>query len=363
MKFNLSGYNISNILRSLHVKKVKIYNLKYHSLNDVEFEVEDKDIKKVKRQIANVKFKQTPRKIKNIKKYILLNLGLILGVFFGSIASIFLSNYTWQIIVYGTQELSVSEIESVLKQNGVCKGKINTQTSEEIETILLNNYDRIAQVSVIKQGSAIIINLSEKLIYNDAQYLPICATYSGVITEIDIVTGTNNVKVGDFVHAGDVLVLPYNINSNGEKVSVKPIAQIKATMFISSKCELNKTDTILQRTGRTLTEYKYKIFNKNLFSGKIKNSFALFETDVYNENVSDLLPLTRDVVTYYELTQVKIENDFEKEKQNLIDKSINLAYASLPVYEEKFNEKSEVLIINNKMFASTTITITGIIHD
>ena len=47
--------------------------------------------------------------------------------------------------------------------------------------------------------------------------------YSGIIKEINIITGTTNVKVGDYVNVGDVLVLPFNINANGEKVyDLKP---------------------------------------------------------------------------------------------------------------------------------------------
>lgn len=363
MKFNLNGFGINNILRTLHLKKVKIYNLKYLQNNCVEFEVEDKDVKKVRRQIANVNFNQTPRPIKNYKKYLIANIGLLLGVFIGIIVSIFMSNFTWQIIVYGTKDLTVNDILQVLENNGIKKGEINTETSEEIETILLNNYDRIAQVSVIREGTAIIINLSEKLVYKNTEFKPIYAKFSGVITNINITTGTINVKVGDYVNAGDVLVLPYNISKNGEKINVKPVAEISATMFVLGKVELNKTETVLERTGNISKEYKYKIFNKNLFSGKNKNSFALFETVVYNENVSRLIPLTRDVVVYHELTEVQINHNFEEERQQIAQKSVDLAYQNLPIYEEMLSEKTNISIMDNKMFAITTLTITGVIHD
>jgi len=363
MKFNLKGFGISNILRTLHAKNVKIYNLKHYSQDSIEFEVDDKNAKKVRRQIANVKFKQTPRPIKNYKKYLIANIGLLLGVFIGIIVSIFMSNFTWQIIIYGTKELTVNDVLQVLENNGIKKGEINTETTEEIETILLNNYDRIAQVSVIREGTAIIINLSEKLVYQDTEFSPIYANYSGVITNINITTGTRNVKVGDFVNVGDVLVLPYNINKNGEKINVKPIAEISAIMYVVGKVEVSKTEMVLKRTGNYTKEYKYKIFNKNLFSGKNKNSFALFETDVYNENVSRLIPLTRDVVVYHELEQVKVNHNFEEERQQVAEKSVSLAYQNLPIYQEMLSEDTNISIIDNKMFAITTLTIVGVIHD
>ena len=46
-----------------------------------------------------------------------------------------MSRFTWQIQIFGTKDLQTSEIISVLSENGIKKGKINTQTSEEIEEV------------------------------------------------------------------------------------------------------------------------------------------------------------------------------------------------------------------------------------
>ena len=358
MKIELNGYNIDNLLKTLHLKKITLTNIERTTHNKISFQILDKDYRKVKRYIANFKVKQTLSNFKQIPQFLLNNLGVILGCFIGILFGIFASNHTWQIKVYGTKELTYNDIVSVLSENGIKKGKINHQTSEEIKEILLNKYDRIAQVSVIREGTAIIINLSEKLVYNEVEFEPIKAKYSGIIKEINIITGTTNVKVGDYVNVGDVLVLPFNINANGEKVSVKPLAEIKAEIFVVSKCELNKFETKLVRTGNTTTTYDYKFKNKKLFSSKNKNSFALFETVMYNENISDLLPLNRDVCVHYELTESEVVNDFEKEKQNLINLSIEKTRETLP-NGEIINEKTETTVLNDTMFAITTVTVFG----
>ncbi len=360
MKIELSGYNIDNLIKILYSKKITLLNIERSAYNKISFEILDKDHKKVKRYIANFKVKETLSKFKQIPQFLLNNLGVILGCFVGVLFGIFASNYTWQIQVYGTKELSKNDIILVLNEHGIRKGKINHQTSEEIEEILLNKYSRIAQVSVIREGTAIIINLSEKLVYVEGEFQPIKAKYSGIIKEINIITGTTNVKVGDYVNAGDILVLPFNINANGEKVGVMPLAEIKAEMFIIEKSEIKKTETKLVRTGRTATIYNYKFKNKKIFSSKNKNSFALFEMVVYNENVSDLLPLNRDKIVYFELTQIEVENDFEQEKENFVKENKEKAHLNLPV-GEILSENTETSIYNDKMFAITTISIYGII--
>jgi len=360
MKIELNGYNIDNLLKTLHLKKITLFNLERTSHNRVSFEILDKDYKKTKRYIANFKVKETLSKFKQFPQIILNNIGVILGCFVGVLFGIFASNYTWQIQVYGTKDLSVDEIITVLSENGIKKGKVNHETSQEIEEILLNKYDKIAQVSVIREGTAIIINLSEKLVYEEDEFQPIIAKYSGIIKEINIITGTTNVKVGDYVNIGDVLVLPFNINSNGEKVSVNPLAEIKAEMFVVSKCEINKVETKLVRSGNAITTNNYKFKNKKIFSGKNKNSFALFETVMYNENISDILPLNREVIVHYELIEQEVVNNFEQEQQGLVEKSIEKAYEKLPA-GQIINENTETNILDEKMFAITTITVFGII--
>ena len=274
MKYEINGYNADNLIKTLMQKNVKIFNLKITSRKEMSFEIDDKDIKKVKRYISNFKFKQSFTKFKKLPSFMLVNLGLILGCFIGTIFFIFLSTFTWQIKVFGTENLSKSDIVNVLKQNNIKIGKINLISSEEIETILLNNYDRIAQVSVIKEGTTIIINLSEKLVYEEETFEPITAKASGIITNINIITGTTNVKIGDYVNKGDILVLPFNINASGQKVSVKPLAEISAKMFIVGKSELNKQETKLVRTGKSKKTYQYKFKNLNLFSSKSTKSTA-----------------------------------------------------------------------------------------
>lgn len=363
MRIDLEGYDIDNLLRLLYLKKVRLYNLTRKGQKNVTFEIDDRDAKKVKRYISNYKAKTTERTIKRLPKFIVANLGLVIGVFLGIIFCIFASNFTWQILVYGTEDLSTSDIIKVLADNGVKVGQINHETSEDIEAILLKNYDKIAQVSVIREGTAIIINLSEKLVYDDTVYEPIVARYNGIVTDINIITGTTNVKIGDYVNAGDVLVLPFNLNALGEKVSVEPMAEIKGKIFVIGKAELAREEVVLTPSGRTITTYEYKVWGKHLFFGKSKNSFAFFEFNMYNEYISRVLPITRTVTVYSELVETTITHDFASEREALVQESIDIAYNSLVEYDTMLDEHTIVTTVGDKMTACTTLTLTGLLND
>ncbi len=348
------GYNTNNLLKNLHLKKIPLYNVETFSHNHVKFEVEDKFEHKIKKYIKNFKVDKTLNLKKRFSKFVYTNLGIVLALFFGMLFYMYVSNYTWKISIYGTKNLTEQEILQVLKNNGIKTGKINLQSSEDIETILLNNYDRIAQVSVIKQGTHIIINLSEKLVYIEEEFKPLVADYNGIITDINIITGTVNVKVGDYVNKGDVLVLPFNVNSNGEQVSVKPIAQIKAKVLVVYNKKIKSEEMVLARTNKTLICYEYKFLKFNLFKGKRKNNFQFYETNIITENVTCLLPLKRYVIKYYELAPKIIKHNFEQEQETEKEKALIESYKLLPNNVDNLKEnvsavieKDELLIIVN----------------
>ena len=79
---------------------------------------------------------------------------------------------------------------------------------------------------------------------------------------------------------------------------------------------------------------------------------------MYNENISGLIPLNRDVIVYYELKTQKIEHDFELEREELVKKCKDQAYKELPV-GEILRDNSTTTIVDNSMFAITTIEVYG----
>ena len=169
--------------------------------------------------------------------------------------------------------------------------------------------------------------------------------------------------MGDYVNAGDVLVLPFNLDANGNKISVKPLAEIKAKMFVVGSSSISRVEKVFKQTGKFITTYKYSLFNFNIYSGKNKNSFAIYETKVYNETVSDLIPFKRQKVVFYELSSTEITHNFEKEKEDLEQKSYANAQKLLPINYKLIEEKTISTIVEDVMYATTTFTINGIINN
>lgn len=362
MKYVISGYNIDNLLKILYQKRVKLFNVSRSGNKDLTFEAMDRDDKKIRRYISNFKIQEKTNLNIRLKSFFKTNVCVIIAVFIGIIFSIYASNYIWQIKIYGANNLDKTSILKVLKAEDVAVGKLNRKSRDEISHILLNAYDRIAQASVIKKGTAIIINISEKLVYEETEFKPIVAKHSGIVQEINLVTGTLNVKVGDYVNVGDSLVLPFNISKDGNKIPVMPMAEIYGNTYFTYSASLPEKEKVLVSTGRKRKVYDYKLWNFQIFSGKSKNSFAIFDIELYNEYISDLIPLKRQVAVYHELVEREIVHDLNREKDEFVSRNKEMASQQIPPNQKVINSKCSVDIFNNTLYMVSTCMCYGKIN-
>ncbi|MBQ3502323.1 MAG: sporulation protein YqfD, partial [Clostridia bacterium] len=274
---------------------------------------------------------------------------------------IFSTYFTWNIRVYGAEGELNAEVVSVLKQNNIAVGKRLPNNTSVIENILLEQLPNIAQVSCIKRGTTLIINISKKLVYTPESYEPIRAKFNGVVSNFSLVSGTMAVSLGDFVSKGDILVYPFILDKEGKQVSVNPIAEVRARAYVVGSSKLNATSTELARTGRTYTTSCMQLLNKKLFSKKLPKPFALYETNVYNQYISSVLPIVKTTITYYELDYVVVNYDIMAETARIEQESVDLAYKNLPSNSEIIDQQTTSLIVNDCLYSTTTLTISTII--
>lgn len=320
MKYHIEGYNLDDFIRKAYKKNIAIFDVNKGDDKTLSFSAGDKDHKKLSKLIRNYHHKSNGTSFQRLGKILIRNIGVFIGLSIGLTFFLVSRNFIWNIEINGNKDLSSSEIMSVLDSKGIRVGGRNNKDNKYIEDVLINQYDMIAQASVIKRGTTIIINISEKLVYNETKYEPIIAKYSGIIKNIQLETGTLNVSVGDYVNAGDILVYPYNIDTSGNQISVIPNAKIEAEIYVTGVATASKTEKIIRYTGKKSKSYIYKIGNLELFAGKGRNSFDIFSLEVYNEFISNVLPLSRDVYVYSEQELVEITNDFADLSADLIKK-------------------------------------------
>ena len=360
VRIKIVGYNLDQLLNKLQSQNIVCYNIEKVESNVMLLSVGIRQFKIVKPMLKNYEYHIKYIGIANFKTWLKKNVAILLVIPFAFGLIAFSTRFTWNIEIYGEQELK-TQIIDILEDNNIAVGKFLPSDIKEVEQILLKQLPNVAQVSCITRGTTIVINISKKLVYTPEIYEPIRAKFNGVVTNFSLISGTMAVSSGDFVNIGDILVYPFTLDKEGNQVDVKPIAEVRATAYVVGSSKLDATTTELVRTGNQHTISSIKLLNKNLFSKKSSKPFALYETCVYNEYISSVLPIVRTKVTYYELDYKLVNYDLLVEQSRIEQESIDLAYDNLPTNSEILDEQTTSLIINDTLYSTTTLTISTII--
>lgn len=356
-KVHIKGLNIDSTLIKIYNTNVHLKNIKRFSHKEVEFVVNKLDYEKIKKYLSSFECEIKELGIKKVKKYVLSHIAVIISLPIIAYICYFASLFIWKIEINGLQDIEQQSVITLLNDYGVKEGKLKNFSVTKIEKFLLDS-GKFAQVSCYYRGTSLMINVSEKLVYEVLEYEPIKAKFSGVITDYALEQGTINFVLGEYVNVGDILVQPYMIDKDGKKVIVEPKAKIEARVYISATVTKHKNETVLVPSGKTSTRYviSYKTPKKSFT--KLNNPFVFFDVKVYNKYISNVLPFVRQKVVFTELIKQTKVNDLLALQPILEEESKDLAHNKI-ADENIIDEITSSVIVNDILYATTTLTFIG----
>ncbi len=182
-----------------------------------------------------------------------------------------------------------------------------------------------------------VVNIHETLLPDEmvAEFSPVVSAYNGKITSINLIQGTLKVKQGQVVKAGDILVEPYIIDSQGQKRSVKAMAEIKADVWLVGKGEHHEQEYQTSRTGKVMKMQTISLFGIELYKKGNEVDFSQYDKEVKTGDFSHnlLLPFKITTTTYYETETKLVESSFEDKKDEITDLAHQKALQFLQDYE------------------------------
>lgn len=349
-KIKVKGLNQEKYINRI-IKDIKIYDYDRISKDEFIFGVEYSDLKKTKKILIENNFEII--EIKKLGFYKLFlnffsSIGLIVGFLLSLILIFFQNIYIKNYQIVGNKDLSTKEIIYFIKDNFVSnKNKINVK---DVEISLVNEFENISYVSVIIKGQTLVVNIKEKLlpseIYGD--FSPLFALFDGKITKVELVSGTLNIKVGDIVKKGDILVFPYILDSQGRNKEVEACAKVYAETWNMGVVEYFDKYYETTRTGKKIENSEVTLCGLEIYKNKKENKFKLFEEESYSQDLNKniILPFKLNKHIIYELESVLIEKPFESVKEEVIDKARLNALKKLLKYDivikEFYSTKSSV---------------------
>ena len=353
VRITVEGYYIERFINICTTNKILIWNLKrekgvklHLNLGIQDFYKAIKVAKKLKCKVKIEKKKGIPFLLNKYRKRKAFLISLLIIV----IALYISSNFVWNVDIQIEDNLELENIEQDIKEAGleigVLKSKINTQ--EIINKIRLKR-DDISWIGIELEGTNAIVKAVKSKqapeLINEKEYSNIVAQKGGVITQIIAQNGTAQVKIGDQVEEGQVLVQGIMEGKYTGKRYVHSLGEVKAVVQYTKVQRFPLKEEQNVKTGNKETKYRIKFNNFQINFYKTLSKFKIYDTMEENKKVrifSNLyLPISVIKITNEELEKFskeytigeatekgtkKLEEQIEaeiEEKQNILREKCN----------------------------------------
>ena len=305
-----------------------------------------KDLKKVyeiieksQSQLISVKEKGV---VSNIKRY-RFKYGLFIGILLFFSLIFVMSQFVWDIEVFGNERISTEKVLKILESENVKIGTYikNIDLNDLKESVVLKSKE-MSFVNINIKGTKISVEVKERI--NKPEIVPkdkpcdIIALRDGYILEVKGYEGVNLVKKGDSVVAGQVLISGTIEGENSMRL-VHSIGQIKARTYRRFEQTIPKKYFERIPTGKETNKYLLK-----LFGGKFR--FYFNEKVPYKEY--DLTEKQKNLKIFgdFSLPFGIIKKNFKEvyllEKKNTMETALEIAEEKIVQYEKEQLEGMEV---------------------
>ncbi len=239
--FEVKGLNLDRLINSYGKQGIALYDVKKYSNKRIRFAVKYGDGKKL--------FAITKEMCYNIRKvcdkgrgypllYLFRNIGVLIGIALFTVTAIILNDYVFSVDYTGSGSVYSREVQNYLSGRGVgVYSKFSDIDLDSLGEEIMSVSPRLSFAECRKDGNRLKIELilsrePPKTLNGGVTELK--AEVSGVLENLKVYRGTAEVKVGDSVSAGDLLVGGYYL-AGEERVSQNVIAT--ATIRIEKNYE------------------------------------------------------------------------------------------------------------------------------
>lgn len=329
------------VVNLLWKNNIYVKNVKKKNIATTYMTISLKDYLRVKKitQDSGIKIKITRRNgfaffVSRLKTRIIFVFGFIL--FWGIIY--YLSTYIFTIDIRTDGFVAPFEIREELNSYGIRAGiRRNSIDVYDIEKRLIKDNDNIMWVNVRVAGSTMNVSAIHRQappeIKNEENPCDMIAKRDGQIERIFASKGTAQVKQGDKVKAGQVLIKGIQ-GKEGTTSEVHAEGNVIAKTFYESSEEYPKTEVNKTRTGKKVSNIFLNVFGKKIYLKKNEKLFAKYDKIIVNRWIYNC-------ETFYEIKEksvpVNIKKITPKEENKLYETVLGGLSKSSKVVDKLFN--------------------------
>ena len=199
------------------------------------------------------------------------------------VSLVVLSGFIWNIEITGNETISSEEILNIVKDEGLETGKLKRKIDFKkiVEKIRLNRSD-ISWVGIKISGTNAVIEIVEAdkapNVINKDDYCNIVANKDAMIVSANAQNGTLQVKEGDVVKQGSVLIAGWLEGKYTGVRYVHATGQVMAKVWYSKKEKVYYKQNERKQTGNVEKKYSINIKNFAINFYKKLSKFEIYDT-------------------------------------------------------------------------------------
>lgn len=333
VRIYIEGFYIEKVINICKKNNIELSNVTrskstiiYGDVAIADYKALTKIVKKNKCKVKIIKKRGIPFFIRKYRKRKIFAIAMVLVC----ICMFALSRFIWNIEIVGNNNISNEEILNIVKDEGLEIGNLKSKVNltDIVEKIRMERSD-ISWVGIKLSGTNVKIEVVESDlapdIIDENDYCNIVANKDAMIEKISAQNGTAQVKQGDVVKKGTVLIAGWlegkytgirYVHSNG-KVIGKVWYTEKARAYYSQICKI--------RTGAQESKYSVKLNNFVINFFKRLSKFEIYDTIRAEKKLrlssNFYLPFEFAKITNYEVKEEKIEYTKDEAKNQAINEA------------------------------------------
>ncbi len=345
---SVEGYYIERFINICKNQKVVIWNLKRKKNILLLLNIRTKDFremcqiaKKVNCKVKILNKKGLPFLMNKYKKRKIFIVFLLIVVNCIWISS----SFVWNVDIVEESGKEINNLRQDLENAGLKFGvpKSKIKSKEIINQIRLKRND-ISWIGIELKGTNAIVKVAKAEekpeIVDNSEYCNVVSNKTGVITKINVQNGMANVKKGDMIREGDILI---NGWMEGKYTGIRYVhakGEIEAKVWHTKSKKIPYTLTQTRQTGNEENKYGIKINNFQINFSKKYSKFKIYDTIETDSKIrifsNFYLPISIVKTTYKETEQYT--------KKYTPEEAINLGVEELKKeLEQEIQDKEKIV--------------------
>ena len=157
-----------------------------------------------------------------LKKKLKRRSGILTGLILSAVLLFLSTLFVWDIRVKGNETITDDEILDILEDAGFKEGNLIRNTDvEKIANRVLINEDRLSWIAINFEGTVATAEVKEAAVpkmVEKKENVNIVASNNGIIMRVDALDGDAQVKAGESVYKGQLLISPFSNKRTGGSI-------------------------------------------------------------------------------------------------------------------------------------------------